>query len=98
LERLTLPLGSALPPQEASPFTWTEVGEGALGLTLEGEQLPFRWKSGAERTFRHGQYLPALQPDTRMTFRNAGDTPLVLYRLTLTPSDAGGSAAATPAP
>jgi hypothetical protein len=32
-----------------------------------------------------------------MTFRNAGDTPLVLYRLTLTPSGAGGSAA-TPAP
>jgi hypothetical protein len=97
LERLTLPPGSALPPQEASPFTWTELGEGALGLTLEGEQLPFRWKSGAERTFRHGQYLPALQPGTRMTFRNAGDTPLVLYRLTLTPSGAGGSAA-TPAP
>jgi hypothetical protein len=24
----------ALPPQEASPMTWTEVGEGPLGLML----------------------------------------------------------------
>lgn len=88
LERITLPSGSALPPQEASPLVWTEVGAGALGLTLEGEHLPFRWKTGTERTFRPGQYLPALQPGTRMTFRNAGEDPLVLYRLTLTPDAA----------
>jgi hypothetical protein len=97
LERLTLPPGSALPAQEASPLVWTEIGEGAVGLTLEGESLPFRWKSGAERTFRGGQYLPVVQPGTRMTLRNADDTPLVLYRLTITPSGAGGSAASTPA-
>jgi hypothetical protein len=96
LERLTLPPGSALPAQEASPLVWTEIGEGAVGLTLEGEQLPFRWKSGAERTFRGGQYLPVVQPGTRMTLRNADDSPLVLYRLTITPSGAGGSAAGTP--
>ena len=97
LERLMLPPGSALPAQEASPLVWNEIGEGAVGLTLEGEQLPFRWKSGAERTFRGGQYLPVVQPGTRMTLRNAIDTPLVLYRLTITPSGAGGAAASTPA-
>ena len=103
LERLTVPPGSALPPQEVTPFVWTEIGEGAVGMTLEGEQLPFRWKSGAERTFRYGQYLPALQPGTRITLRNAEDDPLVLYRLTLTPMGgsaptAGTATAATPAP
>jgi hypothetical protein len=98
LERLSLPRGSALPPQEASPLVWTEIGEGAVGLTLEGEQLPFRWKSGAERTFRGGQYLPVVQPGTRMTLRNAEDRPLVLYRLTITPSGTEGLAAATPGP
>jgi hypothetical protein len=98
LKRLTLPPGSALPQREATPLVWTEIGEGAVGVTLEGEQLPFRWKSGAERTFRHGQYLPVIQPGTRMTLRNADDTPLVLYRLTMTPSGAGGSVAGTPVP
>jgi hypothetical protein len=32
-----------------------------------------------------------------MTLRNAGDDPVVLYRLTLTPNDAGGPAAGPPA-
>jgi hypothetical protein len=77
---------------------WTEVGAGALGLTLEGEHLPFRWKSGTERTFRPGQSLPTLQPGTQMTLRNAGDDPLVLYRLTITPRGAEGAATGTPAP
>ena len=53
------------PARRTPPPCWTEIGEGAVGMTLEGEQLPFRWKSGAERTFRHGQYLPVLQPGTR---------------------------------
>ena len=100
LERMTLPPGSALPPQEASPLVWTEVGAGAVRLMLEGEQLPFRWKSGAERTFQQGQYLPALQPGTQMTLRNGGDDPLVLYRLTLMPdserSSGGTAIAGTP--
>ena len=74
-----------------------------MGMTLEGETLPFRWKSGAERTFRSGQYLPALRPGTRMTLRNAEDDPLVLYRLTLMPMGggtptAGTATAVTPAP
>jgi hypothetical protein len=71
-----------------------------LGLTLAGEHLPLRWKSGAERTFRPGQYLPALQDGTRMTFRNAGDEDLVLYRLMIvpemTPGAAGTAKAGTP--
>jgi len=96
LERVTLPPGSALPPQAAAPLVWTEVGEGALGLTLDGEGLPFRWDAGEERTFRPGQYLPPVRPGTTMTMRNAGDAPLVLYRLTLTPHGDDASTAGTP--
>ena len=96
VERRTLPPGSALSPQEAEPLTWIDVSEGVLGLTLEGEKLPFRWTSGDERMFRQGQKLPATQPGTRMILRNSGDDPLVLYRLTLTPSDAKGTATETP--
>jgi hypothetical protein len=100
LERLTIPVGGALPAEEAQPFVWTDVGAGVLGLTLAGEHLPLRWKSGAERTFRPGQYLPALQDGTRMTFRNAGDEDLVLYRLMIvpemTPGAAGTAKAGTP--
>jgi hypothetical protein len=93
LERMTLPPGSALPPEEAHPFVWTEVGKGALGLTLEGEHLPFRWVSGDERTFRQAQRLPVVPVGTRMTLRNVDDVPLILYRLTLTPMFTGASTA-----
>jgi hypothetical protein len=96
LDRLTLPPGSTLPPQEAGPLIWTEVREGVLGLTLEGERLPFRWTSGEERTFRLRQALPITQPGTQMTLRNAGDDPLVLYRLTLAPSEERASNAPAP--
>jgi hypothetical protein len=90
LDRLTLPPGSTLPPQEAGPLTWIEVREGVLGLTLEGERLPFRWTSGEERTFQLRQALPITQPGTRMTLRNADDNPLILYRLTLAPTEERG--------
>ena len=96
LDRLTLPPGSTLPPQEAGPLTWTEVREGVLGLTLKGERLPFRWTSGDERTFRLRQALPITQPGTQMTLRNAGDDPLILYRLTLAPSEERASNAPAP--
>jgi hypothetical protein len=92
VERLTVPVVSALPAEETQPFVWTEVGAGVLGLTLEGEHLPLRWKSGAERKFRPAQYLPALQEGTRMTFRNAGDEDLVLYRLMIVPETTAGAA------
>ena len=98
LERQILPPGSALAPEQVRSFAWFGVDKGALGLTLEGERLPFRWKSGAERTFRHGQFLPFLAAGTTMTLRNAGDDPLVLYRLTLVPGGARGSATGTQAP
>jgi hypothetical protein len=104
LERVTVPPGSALPPQEVSPLMWTSVGEGMLGMTLEG-QMPFLWEPGQERTLYRGQAWPQI-PDpiinplmsggTRMTLRNAGDDPLVLYRLTLTPS--GGEIAPPASP
>jgi hypothetical protein len=99
VERFTLPPGSALPPLQANRWTWFAIGEGVLGLTLEGERLPYGFDAGEERTFRPGQYLPIDlvpldQPDTRMTLRNAGDDPLVLFRLTLTSGDTGGSSGA----
>jgi hypothetical protein len=91
LQRLTVPPGSSLPAHEASPLTWMSVGEGELGLTLEG-QMPFLWEPGQERTLYRGQAWPQI-PDpiinplmsgsTRMLLRNAGDDSLVLYRLTL---------------
>ena len=56
VERLTLPPGSVLPAQQESPLVWVGVQDGVLGLTLEGERLPFRWQPGAERTFRPGQF------------------------------------------
>jgi len=85
LERLILPAGNVTSPIESQPLVWTEVGTGALGLVLEGDRLPFRWKSGTERTFRPGQYLPALADDVQMTFRNVGATDLILYRLSIVP-------------
>jgi hypothetical protein len=91
LDQLTLSAGSALPPLQAKPWVLTEVGSGTLGLTLEGEELPFRWQSGAERKFQRGQALPALRPDTQTTFRNVGDDPLVLYRLSLMPETSATS-------
>jgi len=99
LERLTVPPGSSLPAHEASPLMWTSVGDGVLGMTLQG-QMPYLWVPGHERTLYPTQPWPQI-PDpiinplvnggTQMTLRNAGDNPLVLYRLTLTPS-AGGAA------
>jgi hypothetical protein len=96
-ERLTLPPGSALPPQEAGPFVWMEVGEGTLGLTLEGEDLPPGWTTGEEQAARFSLGLPPIPAGTRMTLRNAGDDPLVLYRMTLAP-DAAEAAAGTAIP
>jgi hypothetical protein len=105
LERLTLPPGSALPPQVASPWVWTRAEAGTLGLTLEGEHLPSGWDSGTEREFPpfFQNLLPAVAPGTTMVMRNAGDDPLVLYRLTLAPTGIGGTVGtvvngATPGP
>jgi len=97
VERLTLPPESALPPQEAGPFVWMEVAEGTLGLTLEGEDLPPGWTTGEEQAARFSIGLPPIPPGTRMSMRNAGDDPLVLYRMTLRP-DAAEAAAGTPIP
>jgi hypothetical protein len=99
LEQLTLPPGSALPPLETRALDWFEVGEGTLGVMLEGNDLPVGWPSGEERMFRVGTTTTApIPPGTRMTLRNAGEGPLILYRLTLTPSDADTPGAGTPVP
>jgi hypothetical protein len=96
LERLTLPPGNALPAREIGPFEWSDNDGGTPGLTLEGDELPAGWSAGEEQTV---QFLSevTVAPGTRMTVRNAGDEPLILYRLTLTP-DAAEAAAGTPAP
>lgn len=96
LERVAMPPAASLPPMASDPLVWIEVGEGALGVTLEGDQLPFRWKSGTERTFRPSQYLPAMQPGTMLTLRNVEDAPLVLYQLSIAP--AMSKSDGTPAP
>jgi hypothetical protein len=91
LERITLPPGSALPPQEISPLVSWGIAEGRVGITLEGARLPFRWKPGEERTFAGGQSLPFIAPGTQMTLRNGEERPVVLYRLTLSPDLAAGT-------
>ncbi|MBA2597712.1 MAG: hypothetical protein H0V00_13900 [Chloroflexia bacterium] len=106
LERLTLAPSSALPWEEANPLVWTGVRAGTLGLTLEGDQLAVGWTAGQEQHIQGpgplpsagARPLPSLPAGTRILLRNAGDEPLVLYRLTLTPHDAGASAAGTPGP
>jgi hypothetical protein len=98
LERLTLPAGAALPPFTQSRLNWLGIHVGRLGVKLEGERLPFRWKSGAERTFSAGQIPPVFPVGSQVTLRNASDDPLVLYRLTIVPSGATGSPVATPTP
>jgi hypothetical protein len=97
-ERLTLPTGSALPPYEATPFDWIELAAGTLGLTLEGDNLPEGWTGGEEQAVPAGSlWKTRIAAGTRVTLRNAGDEPLVLYRMTLTP-DSTETAAGTPVP
>jgi hypothetical protein len=91
LERITLPPGGALPPQEVSPLVSWGIAEGRVGITLDGERLPFRWKPGEERKFAGGESLPFIAPGTQMTLRNVEERPVVLYRLTLTPELAAGT-------
>lgn len=87
LERLTLAPGAALPPGEIGSYDWTALSGGTLGVTLEGDDLPFPWKAGEERTVRSASLFPSpLAAGTWMTLRNAGAEPLVLYRMTLAPS------------
>jgi hypothetical protein len=98
LQRVTLAPGAALPTYTESGLDWLGISAGRLTVRLEGERLPFRWKSGAERTFGVKQIPPVFPAGSRVTLRNANDDPLVLYRLTIAPSGATGSPAATPAP
>jgi hypothetical protein len=96
LDRLTLPAGATLPAYTKSELDWLSIGAGRLAVTLVGEQLPFRWKSGAERTFAAGQSLPIIPAGSLVTQRNAGDDPLILYRLTIAPSGTGAASSGTP--
>ncbi len=97
LERLSFPPGAALSPYIKDHFQWLGVAEGRVGVTLEGDRRPFRWDPGEERTFGLFESLPAIVPGTEMTLRNASDDPLILFRVTLTPSTDEESAASTPA-
>ncbi len=98
LERLTVPRGETL-SLEATSLVWLDIGEGTLGLTLEGDAMPLNWTAGEEQTLQPVDGFPQQIPaGTRMTLRNASDAPLVLYRMTLTPDDASASAAGAPRP
>src|SRR3712207_7458045 len=46
-------------------------------------------RPGEEREVRYGVPLPPFAPGTRLTLRNAGDGPLVLWHLAITPAGAG---------
>lgn len=99
LEQLTAPRGETLPPLEATSLVWLDIGEGTLGLTLEGDAMPLDWTAGEEQTLLPIDGFPQQIPTgTRMTLRNAGNEPLVLSRMTLTPDAANASAAGTPRP
>ena len=96
--RLTLAPDAALPTYTQAERDWLGIYAGRLTVKLEGEGLPFRWKSGAERSFSVGQIPPVFPVGSRVTLRNAEADSLVLYNLTVTPSGAAGSSAATSAP
>jgi uncharacterized cupin superfamily protein len=91
LERLTLDAGASLPPTTATGRDWIGIERGRLGISLAGDRLPFRWDAGEERTYGAMQQLPVISPGTRVTLRNAGDAPLVVYRLAITPSPASAA-------
>ncbi|MEA2514264.1 MAG: hypothetical protein QOJ59_3751 [Thermomicrobiales bacterium] len=91
LERLTLSPGEALPTYETSRFEWIGIVAGRLGLALAGDRLPYRWESGQEQLFVGEQAVPKLQDGWQMTLRNAGDEPLVLVRLRVTPAGHAGA-------
>jgi hypothetical protein len=91
LTRLTIPPGSTLPPEALGGLDWFGVVSGRLGLSLEGTRLPDGWRPGEERVFEAFAPLPLLSPGTRLTFRNAGDQPLILLRLTATPERASAA-------
>ena len=99
LERLTLPPGTSLPAYEPRGLEWLGLEAGTLGLTLEGADLPFTFQDGEEETLRPGwKPFEPFAPGTRVTARNAGDVPLVLYRLTITPAGTGTPTAGIPTP
>jgi quercetin dioxygenase-like cupin family protein len=97
LQRVTLAPGAALPTYTESGLDWLGIRAGRLTVRLEGERLPFRWKSGAERAFGRAQILPVFPAGSQVTLRNAGDDPLILHRLTITPRGGETTASATPA-
>jgi mannose-6-phosphate isomerase-like protein (cupin superfamily) len=94
VERFTIAPASSLPPFTLAENQWVGVREGTVGVALKGDRLPLYWKSGEEREFARN-YFPAIAPGTDVTLRNAGDDPLVLYRLTIT-SGAGEATPGTP--
>jgi quercetin dioxygenase-like cupin family protein len=98
LDRLALPPGAEL-AAEAGPIEGYGVERGTLGVTLAGDALPYGWEAGVERSFGVGTMPRLIRPGTPMTLRNAGDGPLIVYRIRVSASPAGRTpVAATPAP
>jgi quercetin dioxygenase-like cupin family protein len=97
LERLTVPPGASLPPEESTGAGRIGIESGRLGLTFEGENLLRGWQPGQEQEFWAQSNLLVFRPGTRMTIRNAGDDTLVLYRVMITPLGSG-TPTGTPVP
>jgi hypothetical protein len=86
LQRLTLPPFVTGVPFQAGPFEWLGVEEGEVILLLEGEGDPPGWVSGQERGVGPTwQRLLPVPPGWHGTLRNARETPVALYRLSVTP-------------
>lgn len=97
LERVMLPPGAALPSQISTGLDWVGIEQGRLGVKLKGDQLPFRWDPGEERIYGVSQQPPPARPGTEVIMRNAGDTPLILYRLAIAPMPPAAAESAAPA-
>jgi hypothetical protein len=82
LEAVTVPQGATLPSFAMTELEWIGVQTGRPHLTIEGDRLPPGWQSGQERP---ATTMPILRPGWTVTFRNGGDEPLVLWRLTVAP-------------
>jgi hypothetical protein len=86
-DRFIIPVGTTMRAEAASGQDWFDIASGQLGLTLIGDALPQGWSSGQERELTAADPVPVLVPGTAITMRNAGDEPLVLLRLRISPQN-----------
>jgi hypothetical protein len=88
LRRLTLAPGAALPEYTAVGPELIGIETGSLGVTRTGSPLPPSAPSGQEVVRGSGEAF-RVAPRMQVALRNAGDKPLVLVVLALTPAEGG---------